>query len=229
MLPRHWAVEPLKALKHNAAPRGDCVVEARRRLCPSDSPSLAPCPCFWCFYASSTMTSNPAEIRGVHSLPPSFGLPVCLLVTHRQISFMAAQCISGIFHPRKVLPSPKWREVLLDGGSSSHSSWGPAPLRSSGPADGRSVPGKPPFQSLCTDVRPPEMLLTIAKFQWKRISSQPHQFGFYSSVTSTLCRTAKPKNSRQMPFYFFTVPWYEYSSCNHKDLLTRSMILSSCY
>jgi len=86
------------------------------------------------------------------------------------------------------------------------------------------------ISSLCTSP-PPEMPLPMATFLWKHISSQPHQFGFFSSITSTLLfgRTTKPKNSYHRPFCFLTVSCYEYSSCNHKYLLTRSVVLSSCY
>lgn len=163
---------------------------------------------FWCFYASSTISPNPAEMRRVQlgrSLPPSVGLAVCLLVTHRCISFMVAWCLSGIFHPRNVLPIPKWREVVLDG-EALHTVLGS--LHHVGVVELLMITlclANKAISSLCTNACPPEKPLTMAMFQWKHILTQPHQFGFYSFITNTLwfCRQPKPKILVKGPFVFW--------------------------
>lgn len=141
---------------------------------------------------------------------------------------MVAWCISDISHPRNVLPVPKWLAAYLQSFGSSVSGarcigvgflrcgrwrWmGEALHRVLGSLYHIGVvellmvtvclPNNA-ISSLCTNACSPEMPLTMAMFQWKHISPQPHLFGFYSSITSTLCfcRTMwTPKNYLQMTF-----------------------------
>lgn len=139
---------------------------------------------------------------------------------------MVAQCISGTFHPRNVLPTPKWLAADLQSFGSSvsgatcigvgflrcgrwcwmgealHTVFGS--LHHVGVVELLMVAlcrTNDAILSLCTNARPPEMPPTM--FKWKHISSQPHLFGFYFSITSTLwfCRTmCIPKNSLQRTF-----------------------------
>lgn len=91
---------------------------------------------------------------------------------------------------------------------------------------------------LCTNACPPEAPLTMARFQWKDVLPQSHEFVFYSSITSTLwlCRTTKPKNFHWRPYCFLIgmstdFDWYEYRFCNLKYLLIHGSflpLLASC-
>lgn len=180
------------------------------------------------FFRLSTMTPSPAEMRGVqliHWLPLSVGLAVCLSVTHKWVSFMAVWCISGIFHLRNILPAPRWWDVVLDGGSSSHSSWEPAPCRSGRTADGHPVSGKEcnlftlhqclPAGNATDNVNvSAETYLISATSVWLLFLCHRHKNRLFY-------RTTKPKNFCQRPFCFLTVLRYGYSSCDHKDLLCQ--------
>lgn len=162
------------------------------------------------FLRLSTKTHSPAETRGVqliHWLPLSVGLAVCLLVTHKWVSFVAAWCISDIFHPRNILPAPRWWDVVLDGGSSSHSSWESTPCRSGRIAD---VPHKE-----CNLFTLHQCLLTRNTADNASVSAETYLISATSVGLLFLChhhnnwlfyRTTKPQKFLSMALLFFDCP-----------------------